>query len=102
MILFPSGTALPLPASPRHSCFRDVIQGLSHAGGDAGDDEYDDPRDRSRGGCGVLDDGQLRLACPRCILCAFLYVYALVRGLRQLEIRNEKLEMVVAASLHFR
>lgn len=55
---------------------------------DAGDDEYDDPRDRSRGGCGVLDDGQLRLACPRCILCAVLYVYALVRGLRQLEMRN--------------
>lgn len=83
---FPSGTALPLPASPRHSYFRDVIQGLSHAGGDAGDDEYDNSRDRSRGGCGVLDDGQLRLACPRCILCAVLYVYALVR--RAAPIRN--------------
>lgn len=85
---FPSGTALPLPASSRHSGFRDVFQGLSHAGGDAGDDEYDDPRDCGRSGCGVLDDGELRLARFGRILRAVLHVYAGVRGLRQLEMRN--------------
>lgn len=82
---FPSGTALPLPASSRHSGFRDVFQGLSHAGGDAGDDEYDDPRDCGRSGCGVLDDGELRLARFGRILRAVLHVYAGVRGLRQLD-----------------
>lgn len=85
---FPSGIALPLPASSRHSGFRDVFQGLSHAGGDAGDDEYDDPRDCGRSGCGVLDDGELRLARFGRILRAVLHVYAGVRGLRQLEMRN--------------